>query len=60
MLKAFLMDSSIHLLAYSPDGGLGLLWRKSLGENCNFVDLDNTRLLGIDIIIKIMMMKLNC
>ena len=46
------MDSSIHLLAYSPDDGLGLLWRKSLGEKCNIVDLDDGRLLGIEVDIK--------
>ena len=43
------MGSSIHLVACSPDGGLGILWRKSLGENCNIVD---ARLLGIEIVIK--------
>ena len=43
------MDSSIHLLAGLPLGGLGILWRKSLGENCNIVD---ARLLGIEIVIK--------
>jgi len=46
------MDSSIHLLAGLPLGGLGILWRKSLGEKCNIVDLDDTKLLGIEMVIK--------
>jgi len=46
------MDSSIHLLAGRPHGGLGVLWRKSLGDKCNIVDLDDTRLLCMEIAIK--------
>ena len=46
------MDSSIHLLPVRPHVELGILLRKSLGEKCNIVDLDNTRLLGIGIAIK--------
>ena len=45
------MDCSTQLLAGRPHGGLGILWRKSLGEKCNIVDLDDTRLLGIEIAI---------
>ena len=47
------MDSSVHILAGRPHGGLGILWRKSLGEKC-------TRLLGMRLLLKIMMMKLYC
>jgi hypothetical protein len=43
------MDSSAQLLAGRPHGGLGILWRKSLGEKCNIIDLDDTRFLGIEI-----------
>jgi len=46
------VDSSIHLLAGRSDGGLDISWRKSLGENCNIVDFDDVRLLGIEIVIK--------
>ena len=46
------MDSSIHLLAGGPHSGLGILGRKSLGDKCNIVNLDDARLLGIEIIIK--------
>jgi len=46
------MDSSIHLLAGRPDGGLCISRRKSLGENCNVVDPDDTRLLAIEIVLK--------
>ena len=41
------MDYSIHLLAGSPHGGLGILWRKYIYENCNIVDLDDERLIYI-------------
>ena len=46
------MDSSIHPLAGRPHGGLGILWRKSVLEKCNIADLDDARLLGIEIVIK--------
>jgi hypothetical protein len=46
------MDSSIHLLPVRPHVELGILLRKSLGEKCNIVDFDDTRLLGIEIAIK--------
>jgi len=46
------MDSSIYLLACRPHRELVILWRKSLGETCNIVDLDDGRLLGIEVDIK--------
>ena len=36
----------------SPHDGLGILLTKSLGDNSNIVDLDDARLLGIEIVIK--------
>ena len=32
-----------------PHGGTAILWRKSLGDNCNIVDLEDDRLIGIEI-----------
>jgi len=46
------MDSSIHLLAGPPRGRLGILRRKSLGEKYNIVDLNDAKLLGMEIAIK--------
>ena len=40
------------LIADHPHGALDILWRKALGEKCNIVDLDDARLLGIEIVIK--------
>ena len=40
------------LIADHPHGALDILWRKALGEKCNIVDLDDGRLLGIEVDIK--------
>jgi len=49
MLNVFLQWIPVDI---SSQVVLDILWRKSLGEKCNIVDLDNTRLLGIEIAIK--------
>ena len=45
------VDSSVQVLSGRPHGGLGILWRKSLGARCNIKDLDDSRLLGIEIVV---------
>ena len=32
-----------------PYGGIGVLWKKSLGEKCNIVYLDDTRLMAMEV-----------
>ena len=43
------MDSGTRLLTGRPYGGLGILWRKSLGDKCDIVKFDDNRLLGIEV-----------
>ncbi len=45
------MDSSVQVLNGRPHGGLGILWRKSLGESCTILEFDDARLLSIELII---------
>ena len=43
------MDSSTQVLTGRPFGGLSIVWKKSLGERCNIVNLGDSRLLGIEV-----------
>ena len=43
------MDTSVKIHQGRPHGGLGILWKKSLGENCNIVDMCDTRIMALDI-----------
>ena len=49
MLNVFLQWIPVDI---SSQVVLDILWRKSLGEKCNIVDLDDTKLLGIEMVIK--------
>ena len=43
------MKSDTQVLVGRPYGGLAVLWRKSLGNRCRVVDLDDDRLMGMEI-----------
>ena len=42
------VNTSVQALSGRPYGGLGILWRKSLGEKCNILQLRDNRMLGIE------------
>ena len=43
------MDASKGIITGRPHGGMAVLWRKTLGNMCKIVDLDDNRLLGLEI-----------
>lgn len=46
------MDFSAGLLARRPYGGLGVLWRKSLDDRCEVVELGDNRFVRLEIIVE--------
>jgi hypothetical protein len=43
------IDSSNDIVQGRPHGGMGILWRKALGNTCKYVDLSDERLMAIEI-----------
>jgi hypothetical protein len=43
------MESDKQALSGRPHGGIAILWRKSLGNKCKLVDLNDKRLMGVEI-----------
>lgn len=41
------MDTSLGILRGRPYGGLGVLWRKSLGDSCQVNLLDDDRIMHV-------------
>ena len=42
------MDSGLEVHKGRPYGGLGILWKKSLGQVCSVIEFDDTRLCAIE------------
>ena len=43
------MNDQLSIQVGRPFGGIGVLWRKSISHVCTICDLQDNRLLGIDI-----------
>ena len=43
------VDLSLDVLRGRPHGGLAILWRKCIGQTCKVNDMDDSRLMGIEI-----------
>ena len=43
------MNDQLHLQVGRPYGGIGVVWRKTISHACTIFDLQDVRLLGIDI-----------
>ena len=43
------MRSDQHLLRGRPHGGMAVLWRKTLGSRCRVIDLQDNRLMGLEV-----------
>jgi hypothetical protein len=44
------MDSGEGLTCGRPHGGLGILWRKSLGQHCKVITYDDNRIMGLELV----------
>lgn len=44
------VDSSAGFISGRPHGGLAVMWRKSIAQQCNIIDYDDHRLMGIELI----------
>ena len=43
------VDTDTSAISGRPHGGIAIMWRKTLGDGCKIIDLDDKRLMGIEI-----------